>query len=644
MRKVSRILQQLRLFRAQKSFSAAPKLDHGVRAAASLPMSRTLEVCKNAASIAVDSVFNNVFAKLNGNLESPQGSQVQPYAPESSSPRALLDLPRDLQGPTVRWAIEEELDHFEKEEEAILKQKAKRTADRYSKTTDLLRRAKILEEQMKQKKSDVENLEGNEELSATGVEFPTMNEQSLVQHAQATDSDVFGGLIAAGGRRSIEAAGYTSPEELDLDLRKQRDAERRLRRRKKEVERKKKARLEAEAGEQEMLRRQLEQNEERRKRLAAEHEAERKRLLEERVQQQRAERKQRQLERDILKKKEQKLKKVKPKPLYKRMQEDFEERIMMPELIARKEKLAAIHKRFKEASPALSDIDMHQRAVDAQERLNKERSRLKKRGREKLWTQGPQYYTGQTKISIVKEHNEMLTKEQQKIRERKLIRAKQKAYGEFVRKIAAPKTDYNKAAEIQNRIQRLKNPAPLRKDVRDVEDNEGSVYPARSTPSPPPREPRPPRETAEELYRRTRNSDFGRRKPGQAADGMPTHRMRERDEEKETVLFLSAKEQAKEDMRLRRERRRTKALAERGIETSRELESPKSNDAIEARKADRQIISPRLKKETPQHTPRNAHEAVQEAEAHAKLSNMYMEAMKAKIEALEKDGTTFEDH
>ena len=151
-----------------------------------------------------------------------------------------------------------------------------------------------------------------------------------------------------------------------------------------------------------MLRRNLEQNEERRKRIAAEHERERKRLLEERMAQSKQERKQRRREREQLLKAERRMKKIKPKPLYKRMEEEFKEKVVMPELIRRKEKLAAIHKRFKESSPAMADIDMHQRAVNAQERLNRERARLKKRGREKLWTQSRQYYTGHTKMSVIK--------------------------------------------------------------------------------------------------------------------------------------------------------------------------------------------------------------------------------------------------
>ena len=117
----------------------------------------TLELCKNAASIAVDSVFSNVFAKLNdGEPSMILGSEGSPpaFAPVSSSPRTLLDLPDDdMHNQSAQWAIQEELGQFDKEEEKILRQKTKRMAERYSKTTDLLRRAKVLEEQMKLKRS-----------------------------------------------------------------------------------------------------------------------------------------------------------------------------------------------------------------------------------------------------------------------------------------------------------------------------------------------------------------------------------------------------------------------------------------------------------------------------------------------------------
>ena len=57
-------------------------------------------------------------------------------------------------------------------------------------------------------------------------------------------------------------------------------------------------------------------------------------------------------------KNEAKMKKVK-KATFKRMKMSTTSG-PMPELLRRKEKLAAIHKRFKESSPALADIDMHQ--------------------------------------------------------------------------------------------------------------------------------------------------------------------------------------------------------------------------------------------------------------------------------------------
>ena len=115
---------------------------------------------RHVASIAVDSVFNSVLAKLSGD----KGGALSPTS-KSASPKynpmhaEALNLPEELRGPTVQWAIEEEKSQYEKEEENIMRQKAKRTADRYSKTTDLLRRAKLLEEQMKQKAADVQQVD-----------------------------------------------------------------------------------------------------------------------------------------------------------------------------------------------------------------------------------------------------------------------------------------------------------------------------------------------------------------------------------------------------------------------------------------------------------------------------------------------------
>ena len=144
-------------------------------------------------------------------------------------------------------------------------------------------------------------------------------------------------------------------------------------------------------------------------------------MLADRVMAQKRERQRRKEEREQLLKNEAKLKKMKKKPLYKRMEDEYNERVLMPELIRRKQKLAAIHKRFKESSPALSDIDMHQRAIQAQERLNRERSRLKRRGREKVWNQSKTYYTGKTKMSILEEQRNLQSKEQMRLREKKLF-------------------------------------------------------------------------------------------------------------------------------------------------------------------------------------------------------------------------------
>ena len=101
-------------------------------------MAQTLDLCKNAASIAVDSVFSSVLAKLSGDKRgvlSPTKNASPKYNPMHAE---TLNLPEELRGPTVQWAIEEEKSQYEKVEENIMRQKAKRTADRYSKTTDLL--------------------------------------------------------------------------------------------------------------------------------------------------------------------------------------------------------------------------------------------------------------------------------------------------------------------------------------------------------------------------------------------------------------------------------------------------------------------------------------------------------------------------
>eukprot|EP00943_MAST-04B_sp_MAST-4B-sp1_P000523 g523.t1 len=386
-----------------------------------------------------------------------------------------------------------------------------------------------------------------------------------------------------------------------------------------------------------MLRRNIEKNEERRKRLQEEHEAERKRLLADRVMAQKRERQRRKEEREQLLKNEAKLKKMKKKPLYKRMEDEYNERVLMPELIRRKQKLAAIHKRFKESSPALSDIDMHQRAIQAQERLNRERSRLKRRGREKVWNQSKTYYTGKTKMSILEEQRKLQSKEQMRLREKKLIRAKQKAYGEFVRKQVAPKVDPDKIDEVKERISKLKHPAPLRKELREKEALNAVVL----------MEPQRPNGINNYNSVRVKQDLQQEILKEQERLEQPSHRMRSRNDALETARFLNAKEQAKEDMRLRRERRRQKQLQQRGVgdhnnngdnkdskqkkrkqqiqqQQSNSFELPTGEDQYDGNyddeEDDTKMISGRI---------------IEDAEQHAKLSNMYMQAMQAKMQELQ---------
>ena len=127
----------------------------------------------------------------------------------------------------------------------------------------------------------------------------------------------------------------------------------------------------------------------------------------------------------------------------------------------------------------------------------------------------------------------------------------------------------------------------------------------------------------------------------------PSHRMRSRNDALETARFLNAKEQAKEDMRLRRERRRQKQLQQRGVgdhnnngdnkdskqkkrkqqiqqQQSNSFELPTGEDQYDGNyddeEDDTKMISGRI---------------IEDAEQHAKLSNMYMQAMQAKMQELQ---------
>ena len=100
--------------------------------------------------------------------------------------------------------------------------------------------------------------------------------------------------------------------------------------------------------------------------------------------------------------------------------------------------------------------------------------------------------------------------------------------------------------------------------------------------------------------------------------------------------FLGAKEQAKEDMRIRRERRRQKALANRGH--SEDTESAGAS-TIAANERHERAVEARREKEARYQALADKDGAIspdvtREADAHTKLSNMYMDAMQAKMDEL----------
>ena len=146
----------------------------------------TLALCKTAGSLAVDSVFDAVLSRLNevqredeleftdvlsGNHASAKeganyantnantntNTSTLPVSPEAAravqhaASAAVLDLQGQSQKqmPTVQWALEE---HSEAQRTIMTDRKKaenRNATNRYAKTTDSLRRAQELEEQLK---------------------------------------------------------------------------------------------------------------------------------------------------------------------------------------------------------------------------------------------------------------------------------------------------------------------------------------------------------------------------------------------------------------------------------------------------------------------------------------------------------------
>ena len=127
----------------------------------------------------------------------------------------------------------------------------------------------------------------------------------------------------------------------------------------------------------------------------------------------------------------------------------------------------------------------------------------------------------------------------------------------------------------------------------------------------------------------------------------PSHRMRSRNDALETARFLNAKEQAKEDMRVRRERRRQKQLKQRGHGDRNDNHSNAKKQMQQQRQQQQEQESTSF--ELPsgegqydenyddgnEDTNMNSGRIIEDAEQHAKLSNMYMQAMQAKMQELQ---------
>ena len=453
------------------------------------------ELATSAADAAVDTVFSSVMSKLDSQVAAAAagggpGARL-PVSPDASldpAARAALSGPFG-EGEAPEWALHHKHEAEERAARGQGRQKAKLDSERYSRTTALLLRAQQLEDNLKQKAAAgrPDDMDGGFDTLGRrqdpGSPLDGSGGGDYLDDDPDNDSDGGGYSDGDGSspltRRGAEHLGRrqrfngavintTESEAQDIDdaMRHAERAKRNVRRYKMEAEARRRRRNMVAAAEAEALAAQIRRTEERRKLAMESAEEAKARQLRERVEKSRRARAERNRRREELFAAEKRVRHIKPKPLHERMKEQYREKVELPELQRRKAQLAAIHKRFMENSPDVSELDMRQRAHQALQRLSGERGHHKLKGRERMWMQTRVWYHGQAKSRVLQQDAEQRTAQQRKQMQLKMQLERKKAYDKWVKRVAPPKLDSDKVGEIQSRVQRLRNPAP-RKTERD---------------------------------------------------------------------------------------------------------------------------------------------------------------------------------
>jgi hypothetical protein len=333
--------------------------------------------------------------------------------------------------------------------------------EKYSRTTALLLRAQQLEAQLKQKSlaSRPNNMEGGfSSIEGHGV---VGNAPTYTNNWEDNDDQDVTDIYNNSSKLSEE-----ENKEVEQTILQAEQAKKNVRRYKKEAHARRQRRLMMESAEADALKAKIKEDELRRQRQMQGHQEDRIKALHDRLDKQRRKREERNRRRAELFAAEKRIREMKPKPLHKRMVEQYRHTVELPELQRRKKRLAEIHNHFTKNSPDISELDMRQRAHVALQRLSGERDHHKRKGKERTWMETRVWYHGQAKSRVLKEDQDVKTAAQTKHMQLKMQLERKKAYAQWVKKIAPPQLDADKVSEMQSRVERLRNPAP-KKTQRD---------------------------------------------------------------------------------------------------------------------------------------------------------------------------------
>jgi hypothetical protein len=344
-------------------------------------------------------------------------------------------LGKQLTSPRAKWKPEEPPPEMVKMQELEeVKMQAKTRAAKYAHTTALLARAQRLEEQMKKNKVVEVKL-----ASTLEINTPRFDEGDDADHqGQQEESQSEGAATSTSQPGSKDDGVARSTEEVE----NARKAKLLVKKLQKDNEDRRRKIMERKVREEDKLRKDLEKREAMRKEaevtaLKAKQEL----LMQRRKELDKKKALRAQLDAPQMHSKI-------PKPLYKKMEDNFEKQVLMPELEKRKQALREIREKFEKGP---DDIEDHARAYEAKKKQHQQRQMMKQKQemlKQHAENDEKKPYKGKFQADVRAQQKERKKAMEEKSKEKELRVARQQQYANQVRLKHKPVVDERKREEL----------------------------------------------------------------------------------------------------------------------------------------------------------------------------------------------------